>query len=73
MLEFLIDNIFATFGGRVFSTDSLYPYGYKLCSSSHFFLYSYDADFIQGLRNKIEKKVARFFNFTSRYIDDVTK
>ena len=35
------------------------------------FLYSYVADFIQGLRNKNEKKVARSFNFTSRYIDDV--
>ena len=35
------------------------------------FLYSYEADFIQGLRNKNEKKVARSFNFTSRYIDDV--
>jgi hypothetical protein len=37
------------------------------------FLYSYEVDFIQGLRNKSEKKVARSFNFTSRYIlvDDV--
>jgi hypothetical protein len=30
MLEFLIDNIFATFGGRVFQ----HTYGYKLCSFS---------------------------------------
>jgi hypothetical protein len=34
MLEFLIDNIFVIFGGRVFSTDSRHTYEYKLCSSS---------------------------------------
>ena len=34
MFEFLIDNIFVIFGGRVFSTDSRHIYGYKLCSSS---------------------------------------
>ena len=31
-------------------------------------LYSYEADFIL---KKNEKKLARFFNFTFRYIDDV--
>ena len=35
------------------------------------FLYSYDADFMQGLLKKNEKKLARSFNFTFRYIDDV--
>jgi hypothetical protein len=35
------------------------------------FLYSYDADFIQGLLKKTEEKLARSFNFTFRYIDDV--
>jgi hypothetical protein len=34
------------------------------------FLYSYEADFIQGLLKKNEK-LARSFNFTYRYIDDV--
>ena len=33
------------------------------------FLYSYQADFIQGLLKKNEKKLARSFNFTFRYID----
>jgi len=31
----------------------------------------YEADFIQGLLKKNEKKLARSFNFTFRYIDDV--
>jgi hypothetical protein len=35
------------------------------------FLYSYEADFIQGLLKKNEKKLAWSFNFTFRYIDDV--
>ena len=35
------------------------------------FLYSYEADFIQGLFKKNEKKLVRSFNFTLRYIDDV--
>ena len=35
------------------------------------FLYSCEADFIQGLLKRNEKKVAWSFNFTFRYIDDV--
>ena len=30
-----------------------------------------EADFIQGLLKKNEKKLVRYFNFTFRYIDDV--
>ena len=35
------------------------------------FLYSYEADFIQGFLKKNEKKLARSFNFTFHYIDNV--
>jgi hypothetical protein len=35
------------------------------------FLYSYEADFIQGFLKKNENKLSRSFNFTFRYIDDV--
>jgi hypothetical protein len=35
------------------------------------FRYSQEADFIQRLLKKNEKKLARFFNFTFRCIDDV--
>ena len=34
------------------------------------FLYSYEADFLHGLHKKNEKKLARSFNVTFRYIDD---
>ena len=37
---------------------------------AHLFLYSYEADFIQGLLKKNEK-LARSFNFTFHYIYDV--
>ena len=35
------------------------------------FLYSYEADFVQGLLKENEKKLARSFNVKGRYIDDV--
>jgi hypothetical protein len=72
MLECLIDNIFVIFGGGVFQQTVGIPMGTNcaplLCD---LFLYSYEADFIQGLLRKNEKKLARSFNFTFRYIDDV--
>jgi hypothetical protein len=33
-------------------------------------LYSYEADFIQGLLKENEKKLAQFFNYTFHYIDE---
>ena len=63
MLEFLIHNIFVMFDGRVFQD------GYNCAPLlSNLFLYSYEADFIEGLLKKPEKKLSRSFNFTFRYI-----
>ena len=72
ILEFLIDSIFVMFGGRVFQQTVGIPMATN-CDPllSDLFLYSYEADFIQGLLKKNEKKLARSFNFTFRYIDDV--
>jgi hypothetical protein len=53
------------FGGCVFQHTNCAPLLADL------FLYSYEADFIQGLLKKNEKKLARSFNFTFPYIDDV--
>ena len=39
--------------------------------SADLFLYSYEARFIQGLLQKKEKKIAKSFSFSFRYIDDV--
>jgi hypothetical protein len=72
MLECLIDNIFVIFVGGVFQQTVGIPMGTNcaplLCD---LFLYSYESDFIQGFLRKNEKKLARSFNFTFRYIDDV--
>jgi hypothetical protein len=38
---------------------------------ANLFLYSYEADFMQGLLKKNVKRFSRSFNFTFRYIDDV--
>jgi hypothetical protein len=73
ILEFLIDNIFVMFGGRVFRTDTVGIPMSTNCAPllADLFLYSYEAYFIQGLLKKNEKRLARSFNLTFRYIDDV--
>ena len=69
MLEFLIDNIFVIFGGRVFQQTVGTPMGTNCASLlADLILYSYEAYFIQGLLKKNKKKLARSFNFTFHYI-----
>ena len=58
----MLDNIFAMFGGRVFQTVLFFS---LTCSFFH------EADFIQGLLKKNEKKLARSFNVMCRYLHDV--
>jgi hypothetical protein len=72
MPEFLMDNIFVMFGGRVFQQTGGIPMGANcVLLLTDTFLYSYEADFIQGLLKKNGKKLARSFNFTFHYMDDV--
>jgi hypothetical protein len=59
MLEFLIDNIFVFFGGRVFQQTVGIPIGINWAPLfADLLLYSYEADFIQGLLKRNEKKLA---------------
>jgi hypothetical protein len=60
------------FGGRVFQQTVGIPMGTN-CTPlfADLFLYSYGTDFLQELLKKNEMKLARSFNFTFRYIDDV--
>ena len=72
MIEFLIDTVFVIFSGRVFQQTVGVPMGTNCVPLfADLFLFSYEADFIQRLLRKNEKKLARSFNFTFRYIDDV--
>ena len=57
------------FGGRVFQQTVDIPMGTNCAPlRADLFLYSYDADAIQGLLKKNEKELARSFNFTFRYV-----
>ena len=68
MLEFLVDNIFVVFGGKVFQQIVGIPMGTN-CTPllSDIFLYSYETDLIKSLLSTGKKKLASHFNF----IDDV--
>ena len=71
MLEFLVDNIFVVFGGKVFQQIVGIPMGTNCAPLlADICLYLYEAEFIVFALNWKEK-IASQFNFTYRYIDDV--
>ena len=72
MLEFLVDNIFVVFVGKVFQQIVGIPMGTNCAPLlADIFLYSYEAEFIKSLLSTGRKQLASRFNFTYRYIDDV--
>ena len=53
MLEYLIDNIFVEFGGRIFQQTIDIPMGTNCAPLlADLFLYSYEAEFVQSLSKK---------------------
>ena len=73
MLEFLVDNIFVVFAGKVFQQIIGIPMGTNCAPLlADIFLYSYEVEFIQSLLSAGKKRLASQFNFTYRYIDDVS-
>ena len=72
MLEFLIDNIFVSFGGTLFQQVVGIPMGTNCAPLlADLLLYSYESEFLQKLVKDKKIHEARAFNFTHRYIDDV--
>ena len=72
MLEFLVDNIFVVFAGKVFQQTVGIPMGTNCAPLlADIFLYSYEADFMGSLLSTGKKHLASRFNLTYRYIDDV--
>ena len=72
MLEFLVDNIFVVFVGKVIQQIVGIPMGTNCVPLlADLFFYSYEAEFIQALLSTRRKQLASRFNFTYRYIDDV--
>ena len=71
MLKYLIDNIFAELGGRIFQQTVGIPMGTNSASlPADLFLYSYKAELVQGLLKSGKKHLAQQINFTYRFIDD---
>jgi hypothetical protein len=72
MLEFLIDNIFVSFGGTMLQQVVGIPMGTNCAPLlANFFVYSYESEFLQKLVKDKKIHEARAFNFTYRYINDV--
>ena len=73
MLEYLIENIFVEFGGRIFQQTIASSNMGTNCAPllADLFLYSYEAEFVQNLLKAGNKHLAQQFNFTYLYIADV--
>ena len=72
MLEYLIDNIFVEFGGRIFQQTIGTPIGTNCAPLlADLCLYSYETEFVRSLLNADKKRLAQQVNFTYRYTDDV--
>ena len=72
MLEFLIDNIFVSFGGTLLHQVVCIPMSTNcVLLLADLLFYSYESEFLQKLVKDKQIYEARAFNFTYRYIDDV--
>ena len=71
-IEFLIDNIFVQFGGRLFRQVIELPIGTNCAPLlADLFLYSYENEFLHNMIKSGHRRLARSFNLCCRYIDDL--
>ena len=72
MTEFLVDNIYVRFGGQLFRQMVGIPMGTNCAPLlADLFLYSYENEFLDKLTKEGKRKLARRFNLSYRYIDDL--
>ena len=72
MIEFLIDNIFVQFGGRLFRQVIGIPMGTNCALLlADLFLYSFENEFLDNMIRSGHRRLARSFNLCYRYIDDL--
>ena len=72
MIEFLVDNIYVRFGGQLFRQMVGIPMGTNCAPIlADLFLYSYENEFLDKLIKEGKRKLARKFNLSYRYIDDL--
>ena len=72
MIEFLVDNIYVRFGGQLFRQMVGIPMGTNCAPLlADLFLYSYENEFLDKLVKEGKRKLARKFNLSYGYIDDL--
>ena len=74
MIKFLVDNIcmYVRFGGQLFQQIVGIPVGTNCAPLlADLFLYSYENEFLDKLIKEGKRKLARKFNLSYRYIDDL--
>ena len=72
MIEFLVDNIYVSFGGQLFRQTVGIPMGTNCAPLlAELFLYSYENEFLDKLIREGKRKLARKFNLSYRYTDDL--
>ena len=72
MIEFLLDNIFVQFGGRLFHQMTEILMGTNCAPLlADLFLYSYENEFLDNMIRSGHRRLARLFNLCHRYIDDL--
>ena len=72
MIELLVDNIYVRFGGQLFRQMVGIPMGTNCAPLfADLFLYSYENEFLEKLVKEGKRKLARRFNLSYRYIDDL--
>ena len=72
MFEFLVDNVYVRFGGQLFQQMVGIPIGTNCARLlADLLLYSYENEFLDKLIKEGKRKLARKFNLSYRYIDDL--
>ena len=72
MIEFLVDNIYVRFGGQLFQQMVGIPMGTSCAPLlADLFLCSFDNEFLDKLIKEGKRKLARKFNLSYRYNDDL--
>ena len=72
MTEFLVNNVYVRFGGQLFGQMVAIPMGTNCAPIlADLFLYFYENEFLDKLIKKGKRKLARKFNLSYRYTDDL--
>ena len=72
MIEFLVDNIYVRFGGQLFQQMVGIPMGTNCAPLlADLFVYSFENEFLDKLVKEGKRKLARKFNLSYSYIDDL--